>query len=58
MKEAVRDKRFKSWGSQFESPVVEPYSKKRQGQSSLSKSKLLIFRLYFKIKEFLLNFLK
>lgn len=58
MEEIPKDKRFKSWGSEFETPDITPYAKKRQSTSPISKSKLILFRIFFKLKEYWRNFLK
>jgi len=58
MEEIPKDKRFKSWGSEFETPVVTPYAKKMQSKFPISKSKIILFRIFFKLKEFWRNFLK
>lgn len=57
MKEALKDKRFKAWGSEYDQHLPEPVAKKRQVTVNLSKSKVFVFRWYIKCKEYLTRLL-
>lgn len=57
MKEAVKDRRFKAWGSEYEQNMPEPVSKKRQVSIHLSKPKVVVFRWYLKCKEYIIRIL-
>jgi hypothetical protein len=51
------DKRFKAWGSEFESKEMTPYTQKRKDIKPVTRLKMVIFRAFLAIKGYLKSLL-